>query len=255
MGAPSPAQQRETRSELAKLLARSRDVYVIHYACQSFSAAPLRTSPRIAAIAVRKLENGQTECFSIHREAELLRSHDLSYLERSMLDKFFQYLAQHRGAEFIHWNMRDLTFGFQAIEHRYESLGGKPLRVDEHRRHDLALSMLRMYGENYAEHPILETLARKNNLSVAGLLHGQSEAQAFEQGQYLAVAQSVQGKVKLIAEIVDRAKTGSLKTDADWWTANKFKVREIYEMCFDNPLKALVGTTLAAFLAFAKYFA
>jgi hypothetical protein len=41
-------------------------------------------------------------------------------LETEMLDAFYAYLRQHQQQTFVHWNMRDKNYGFQAIEHRYK---------------------------------------------------------------------------------------------------------------------------------------
>ncbi len=71
MAAPNPQRQREERERLAKLFVNPAAVYVIHYACQSFSAPDYLGSPRVGAIAVRNLASGATSSFSVHQELEV----------------------------------------------------------------------------------------------------------------------------------------------------------------------------------------
>jgi hypothetical protein len=35
--------------------------------------------------------------------------------------------------KYVHWNMRDVNYGFQAIEHRFRVLGGEPYIVEDAR--------------------------------------------------------------------------------------------------------------------------
>ena len=88
----------KARAKLKQLFANPERVSVIHYSCESFYNLPDGRSLRITSIAVRKLDNAQTESFSIDQVAEIrgasLRSADIepSYneYEKVMLDEFFE---------------------------------------------------------------------------------------------------------------------------------------------------------------------
>jgi hypothetical protein len=75
---------------------------------------------------VRNFASGQTHSFSIHKCAEqsggvagdIPQNYDK--LEKMMLDEYFEFVSGQGGFSFVHWNMRDINFGFQAIEHRYK---------------------------------------------------------------------------------------------------------------------------------------
>lgn len=41
---------------------------------------------------------------------------------------------------FLHWNMRDINYGFAAIEHRFSVLGGKPFILADNRKYGLVLT-------------------------------------------------------------------------------------------------------------------
>lgn len=79
----------------------------------------------MTSVAVRKLDSGQTVSFSIHQVAERrqIRFDQIEQhyddLERETLTAFFGHLGNHRGMKYVHWNMRDVNYGFQAIEHRF----------------------------------------------------------------------------------------------------------------------------------------
>ena len=99
MAAPNPQRQRAAKARLAQLFAQPSTVYVVHYACQSFRTPESQGSPRVAAIAVRNLDSGQTIAFSIHQELELAgvppraAGQYMDRLERAMLDRYFDFLA------------------------------------------------------------------------------------------------------------------------------------------------------------------
>jgi hypothetical protein len=262
MAAPNPERQRAARGRLKSLFAHPSTVFVVHYACQSFAQTQQQGSPRIAAIAVRNLASGQTTSFSIHQELELRRlpswesAAHLDELEGAMLARYFDFIRANKGMRFVHWNMRDLKFGFAALEHRYAVLGGQAHPLHDHQLFDLAILMAEIYGSGYAPRPHLRHLAKGNRLAVAGFLDGKDEPVVFNRGEYSAVHQSVLCKVTIIASVASLAESRTLNTASNWWVLNKGRLREAYEMCEDNPMKALVGAGLGlgtiAFATVAK---
>lgn len=98
---------------------------------------PNGASPRITSLAVRSLDSAQTHSFSIHQVAERLKvpfaDIKVRYdeLERQMLDAYYHHLGTHRGMKYLHWNMRDINYGFAAIDHRYQVRGGTPVLIDD----------------------------------------------------------------------------------------------------------------------------
>lgn len=125
--------RRQAKKTIEKLMQQSDQVLVIHYSCESFYDRPNGSSPRITSIAVRNLDSGQTRSFSIHQMAER-KSYDLntleehySQLEKLMLDEFFEFVNAHSNYNWLHWNMRDIHYGFLAIAHRYKVLSRKSI--------------------------------------------------------------------------------------------------------------------------------
>jgi hypothetical protein len=62
---------------------------------------------------------------------------------------FFAHVGSHRGLKYLHWNMRDINYGFAAIEHRHRVLGGSPVIVDDDKKIDLARLLIDIYGVGY----------------------------------------------------------------------------------------------------------
>lgn len=81
---------------------------------------------------MQNLSNGQISSFSIHQFAERnganpqqLEEH-CDEFEREMLNEFYVLVEKHLNHKWLHWNMRDVNYGFQAIEHRCKVVKGNP---------------------------------------------------------------------------------------------------------------------------------
>ena len=250
MAVPNPTRQREARRRIATLFAHPETVWILHYACQSFDLGQRLQSPRVTALVARNLGTGHTETFSLHAEAELKGLSPvgvlarMNALERAMLDKVFRFMALNRFNRFVHWKMRNATYGFAAIEHRYAVLGGMPLSIPEQQRFDLAWLLEEVYGSDYVEEPHFESLAKLNNLPLAGFLTGEREADAFQRSAYLDVQRSTTAKVGLFFDILHRTHDRTLRTRASWWTQNLGRTREAAELFRDNPVKAIAGAAV-----------
>jgi len=233
MTAPNPTRQLESWAIIDKLFANSSNVWVVHYSCESFYDRPQGRSPRITSIAVRNLGSGQTISFSIHKAAErqgvLFASIDSSYdeLEKKMLAEYFDFLKGRQGGQFLHWNMRDANYGFQAIEHRYEVLRGRPFVLLDEAKFDLSRLMVDIYGDDYIGHPRLESIMSKNSMAVLDFLTGKQEADAFDKKNFTALHQSTLRKSHVIANIARKVHDRQLKTNASWWTRHGGRLRYV----------------------------
>lgn len=130
--------RRDAKKQLTEINKNHNNVVVIHYSCESLYDRPDGTSPRITSIAVRNWVLGQTVSFSIHQIAERdkklsIESINVHYdeLEKKMLKEFYDYAEKHKNDTWLHWDMRNINYGFVALEHRYKVLGGNPLEIHE----------------------------------------------------------------------------------------------------------------------------
>ena len=239
--------RKETLRRLREIDDRKDNALVVHYSCESFYDRPDGSSPRITSIAARNLGTGQTESFSIHKVAELKKvslaeiASQYDQLEREMLDEFGDFLQRNSHCTWVHWNMRDINYGFQAIEHRHKVLGGQPpSRLPEERKFDLARALTSIYGVGYAGHPRLESIVRMNKITDKSFLVGKDEAAAFENGDYVKLHQSTLRKVDILANIFGRTVDGSLKTNATWWESRGINPAVVAEVITEHWAWALV---------------
>jgi hypothetical protein len=260
MAGPNPKKQKRARETLAALFLDAKNASVIHYSCESFYDRPDGASPRITSIAVRNLDNGQTSSFSIHQVAERQKvapgdiAANYDGLERQMLDEFYAHIGQYRGSAYIHWNMRDINFGFAAMEHRYRVLGGDPLVVEDTKKFDLARLMIDIYGVGYTGHPRLETIMAQNDIKPLDFMTGAQEAAAFDGGDYVGLHRSTLRKVDIIANLAERAHHRHLRTRTNWWEMHGGTLRSLIDRAGDNKAIALVaGIASIAGLGLAIY--
>lgn len=241
--------------------------FIIHYACESFYKDPMAKTPRITAIAVRSLDSGQTYSFSMHGTAEILgiEPSDITKqyddIEFHMLKDFADFLQKHMDKNWVHWNMRDGNYGFQAIEHRYRILQNKfksnrkanvqmPI-INDSNKYNLSDLFIDKYGAGYAPNPRIPSLMSLNKLNPKGFLSGADEAAAFENGNFHMLLMSTLSKVKLFSIFLEKAidndlKTQSKKSDVyDGWGA------KIIDFAQNNPCGVIgipIITTILGYL-------
>ncbi len=255
MTVANPIRQKAARSTLDRIFTDSSNVWVIHYSCESFYDPPEGRSPRITSIALRKLDSAQTVSFSIHKVAEIegIPLPDISEhydsLEREMLRNFYRHLQNFQQMQYLHWNMRDSNYGFQAIEHRFRVLGGKNeelYTVDDGKKTDLARLLIDIYGLSYIGHPRLENLLKRNDISRLDFLTGEEEAKAFEDREFVALHRSTLRKVDVMANIAGRTHDRSLKTNTTWWGMHGGRLTLFYNWITEHPKWGFGGALLAA---------
>lgn len=232
---------------------------IIHYSCESFYDITDGHTPRITSIAVYSYATAQTDSFSIHKTAE--KNHTpiaeiedrYDDLEKEMLDEYFEYIKAHQNFKWIHWNMRDINYGFKAIEHRYEVLGGNPTTIADSNKIDLARLFIQCYGVNYIDHPRMEKLLSYNNIKAKDYLKGADEAAAFSAKEYVKLHQSTLRKVDVFADLLNRAIQQNLKVKSKWYEIYGISPQGIFDFCRDRwwiqALMYIITLLLGALLA------
>lgn len=256
MTAPNPKRQKHGWAALDRIFTDAANFWVIHYSCESFYDRPEGRSPRITSLALRKLDSAQTTSFSIHQVAErqtvpldeIAGRYD--ELEKQMLDEFFRHIGNHRGMKYLHWNMRDINYGFAAIEHRYRVLGGDPFVIDEQNKFDLARLLIDICGIGYIGHPRLQNLLEKNRMQAPHFLTGAEEAEAFENRDYVSLHQSTLRKVDVIANIAGRTHDRRLKVNTTWWEMHGGRIRLVLNWIVEHKAIAFLAS-LASIIALA----
>ncbi|MEL1086980.1 hypothetical protein GKKCFE_11380 [Pseudomonas sp. E141] len=193
--------------------------YTIHYSCQSLYDDNEGLSPRITSIAITHYATGQAVSFSTHSIAEELRIGredvlgNFDAVELQLLTGFYQFVRDRRDKYWVHWNMRNLTYGFEHLEHRYRALGGRDASViPVERRLNLNELLADRYGSGYAHHPKMKSLMELNGGIPRHFLEGKEEIQAFENKEFIRMHNSTLSKVGFLNSTIRKMVTGKLRT-------------------------------------------
>ncbi|MEE1218391.1 MAG: hypothetical protein U0L20_00545 [Ruminococcus sp.] len=223
-----------------KISENPQNYLIIHYSCESFYDINDGHTPRITSIAVYHYASGQTDSFSIHKTAEKLHidlkeiEKHFDQLELSMLSEFFKYVEKQQHLFWIHWNMRDINYGFKAIEHRFSVLGGTPVEIPDNQKIDLPRKLIDCYGVKYIDHPRMQKLIEKNNITAKDFLSGQQESEAFKNHEYVKLHMSTLRKVDVFADLVNRAINNNLKVNSKWTEIYGVSIPGIMNFCKDT---------------------
>lgn len=238
--------RKSVAEKMDSLLDQAKTSLVIHYSCESFYDKTDGRTPRITSIAVRNLASGQTDSFSIHQVAEEQNlpfseiTNHYDDLERKMLTRFYEFVQSRQHYSWIHWNMRDVNYGFAAIEHRYRVLSGNPIMIAEDKKFDLSRALVDLYGVNYIGHPRLESIIEKNKITARDFLTGAQEAEAWEKKEFVRLHQSTLRKADTLANLFERASNKSLKTNSNWATQHGYTPTALAEWAKEHWLITLL---------------
>lgn len=194
--------------------------YIIHYSSQSlYDEGVDGLSPRITSIVVMHYATRQTVSFALHAEAESLGiakddvqiQYDL--IEGALLERFYNFLRDRREKYWVHWNMRNLTFGFEHLEHRYRSLcKAEPPNIPIEVRLNLNDILIERYGSDYVSSPRMKTLMMINGELDVRFLEGEKEAEAFTKKEFIRMHSSTISKVEFFRHAIGLAIKGRLRT-------------------------------------------
>ncbi|OJJ14232.1 hypothetical protein BKI52_43990 [marine bacterium AO1-C] len=259
------SQRLETRKEgLGKLTKINEDkdkVFIVHYSCESFKNENDRT-PRIVSICLRNLGRKQIHTYSIHLKAQIfkkdiknLSEEDYDICERGMLDDYYEFLKNKTKYKFVHWRMFNSSFGFEAIDNRYEILGGEPVKIDDENKFDLNDILQQVYTKNYvdkrgAAKGKMQIIAEINDLKKENFLSGKAEAQYFVDKRWMELHQSTEAKVKLFHDIIECLNDKSLKVTAKWYKIYGLSFNSISEILKNNAFLRVIWWIIVLFLGF-----
>jgi hypothetical protein len=136
-------------------------------------------------------------------------------VERELLKQFYAFVRDRRDKFWIHWNMRNLTFGFEHLEHRYRVLGGADATViPVERRLNLNDLLAGRYGGDYAAHPRMKSLMELNGGTHRHFLDGGEEVLAFQNNEFIRMHNSTLCKVGFFYLVIRKMLSSKLKTSS-----------------------------------------
>lgn len=117
--------------------------------------------------------------------------------------KFFVYAEVHEDSMWLHWNMKNNTFGFASLEERFEQLGGTPFHFNRN-THNILHILKKKNGENFAGNT-------KWNGEVAGKMYDTFELNNINDFEILNGNQEIELNIRGIIECIhDNAVTAFL---------------------------------------------
>lgn len=209
----------DSRQFIKSVKKSPENFFLIHYSCQNLNDENEALSPRITSIAINHYANGQSISFSTHSIAEELKIPRSDVLQRfdevelELLTQFYKFVRDRRDKYWVHWNMRNLTFGFEHLEHRYRALGGVDAYViGVERRLNLNDLLADRYGPDYAKHPKMSSLMELNGGRHRDFLDGKEEVTAFANSEFIRMHNSTLCKIGFFSSTMRKLVNGGLKT-------------------------------------------
>ena len=248
---------KRAKDQFDEIFQKRQNALLIHYSCESF-VENTKGSHKITSIAVRNLHSGQTHSFSIFQFAEEMKvksiNENFELIEKKLLESFFAFVKEHKNHIWIHWNMRDINYGFVALEHRLKALGApgeQPEIIPDAAKYDLARLLFERYGKFFSPHPRLINLIKLNDISDRNFLSGDEEAEAFKSGDYLKLHQSTLRKVDIFENILTRVEEKDLKVAASFFQIHGFTSEAMIKTAKDHwicSLLVIAGIVVGLFL-------
>jgi hypothetical protein len=190
-------------------------------------------SPRITSIAITHYATEQTVSFSTHSIAEELHiprdsvRDRFDEVEHKLLQDFYAFIRDRRDKFWVHWNMRNLTYGFEHLEHRYRVLGGNDASViPVERRLNLNDLLSDRYGGGYASHPKMKSLMELNGGIHRHFLAGEDEVRAFQNNEFIRMHNSTLAKIGFFFQVIRSLVKGKLNTASRGWGVTLDKLFE-----------------------------
>ena len=154
---------------LRQLRQNELNLYAIHYSCETLGDGNEGLSPRITSIAVLHMPSSNMHSFSIHLVAEVSKvtresiSDHYDSLEKQMLIDFYEFVKSHQDTLWLHWNMSNINYGFEALAHRYRVLcGNEAQQILDSKRFNLSSMIADIYGSNCVDQPRMFNLMKAN---------------------------------------------------------------------------------------------
>ena len=241
-----------------KLMENPSKVLIIHYSqSKIYDDEYNDISPLISSIVVKALDGTFEKFFSIYYEADKasipLEEIENSYrdLELRVLQSFNDFVRKKKDYFWVHWDMKNIEFGFDAIKHRFEKIfqGLKDEKqfeeIPDNKKFNLKTILEDIYGEKFASTTDkLSSLISLNNENVINndYLTLEKEQSEFEKKNYQSILKSIGCKVNFICKVLKLLDAKRLKV------ANKNNYARFVDMV-SHPIFTFIGW-LATVLAF-----
>jgi hypothetical protein len=186
-------------------------VLFIHYSqSRTYEDDYGQISPIITSIVVKSLDGEVDKQFAIHFEADKagipIDEIQDSYreLELRILRSFNEFVKRNKHCFWVHWDMKNIHFGFEAIKHRFEKIFegvGDYCDIPSNQKRNLHFILEGIYGDKFVNGPDhLKNLMLCNNNDVVdtSYISQENESIEFEHKNFDSVIRSVDTKVEFL---------------------------------------------------------
>lgn len=242
---------------LSHLKSIESDLLFIHYSCEGFNNQTNK-HPQVVTIAVKSYSTGMVNYFSIFQLASDLgisltsiSSAQLENIELELLRRFNSFVNSNAHKHWVHWQMIDAKYGFEALANRYKALNkrGHIKRIKSVRKTNLADVVKFKYTDDYEMREPNESrlinLGKRNKLNLNDCLPGTEEAVAYNNNQFQLIERSTIAKVRLLEDLYSKLKKDKLIVATSWYKKTDWDVKGY------NPfsLKGIIGLAGIALVA------
>src|SRR5690606_37991970 len=179
-------------------------------------------SPIITSVVIKSLEGQIDNQSAFHLEAEKPavtndHIHD-SYREIALriLNLYIDFVKRNIDSFWIHWDMKNIHFGFEAIKHRYEKIFetlDDYCEIPNNKKKNLRTIIEGMYGDNFvsgADRLKALMVCNSDNVEDPTYLSKDNESSQFENKNFIAVIRSVDLKVEFIKKATKKLSSKTL---------------------------------------------
>lgn len=167
-------------------------------------------SPIITSIVIKSLDGQIDKQFAIHLEADKADipkdqiQDSYRELELRILKLYNDFVRRNLDCFWIHWDMKNIHFGFEAIKHRYEKIFESLedyCEIPSNKKKNLRTIIEGMYGDDFvsgSDSLKALMLCNSDNIEDSTYLSKDNESSQFENKNFIGVIKSVDIKVEFI---------------------------------------------------------
>lgn len=180
-----------------KLTSNRDRLLIVHFSCDELT----KKYPQISSISTYDIKNSTYTTFS--------RKNDSETDELRMLGEFFQYLNTKINEKYIllGWYWAD-KFGIKVLLNRYNQLSRKRSIIRKITYFDLLKILTKEFPDFFGG---LKSIAKFNDLNIAGFIDGDKEISLLKQQKYNELSQSSKAKVMVIYNVLEKYLNKTLK--------------------------------------------
>ena len=154
--------------------------------------------------------------------------------------------------------MKNNNFGFEAIEERYNELGGCALHFEEEKLFNISVLFKEKYGKKFAKDATwngklmgkMYDMFNMNRIEDFNILNGDQEVKEYILMNITSIEQSILGKVKAFKTLVEMASDNDLKVRGsilkDVYGLSIYGIAQFVQ---DNALLAMIFSILGGIIA------